>query len=393
MRVFLSPKVLFGRDALTKLADEVRGKGSKAVIVTDKIMVKLGLAEKIGGILKDAGYETMIFDEVEPDPSIQLVKRGAEMLGKFQPQWIIGLGGGSAIDTGKAMWILYERPEYMVSYLPEAVTPGMKLGLRRKARYVSIPTTSGTGADVSWCIVLSDTDTRRKIPFSNHEIVPDISVLDPELPLTMPKEITAITGMDVLTHAVEGYVSRWANDFSDGLCLQAVRMTFEWLPKAYHDGEDLEAREKMHNAATIAGLGFGNSNTALAHSLGHPLGAVFRIPHGRAVGIALPYTTQFNAPASAERYAEIARFVGIDARSAKEATQKLVEKMKALLGSIDEPTSLKQIGIHRKDMEENMPHLVSTARLDGSTPTNPRRPTEYFEKLLWHIWEGKDVDF
>lgn len=390
-RKFISPKIVYGRDALSSLADEVRGKGDKAAIICGKTVLKLGFVEKVANILKGASYEVLVFDEVEPEPSIQTIKKGARMLSKFQPQWIIGLGGGSSMDAGKAMWCLYERPDLTL----EAITPKEKLGLRKKARYISIPTTSGTGADVTWAMVITDSERKRKVPFANREVVPDITILDATIPAVMPKKLTARTGLDALVHALEGYTSRWANDFSDGLCLQAIKVIFDWLPRAYSDGSDLKAREKMHNAATIAGLGFGNSNTALAHSLGHAIGATFHLHHGEAVSIALPFTMQFNVKESAEKYADIARFVGIDAKSHEEATKKLILKVKNLAKSVGEPLSLKEAGITEEDLEKNIKRLVDLAASDPSVRTNSRRPitNEEMEKLFRYMFEGKDVDF
>ncbi len=392
MGQFVSPKVIFGTGALSKLADEVRGKGTKAVIITDKVAGKLH-ADKVVEILKAEGYEVRIFDEVEPDPSLQTARKGAELLSEFQPQWVIGLGGGSSIDAGKLIWVLYERPEFIYAYIPDAINPTTRLNLRKKARYVAIPTTSGTGADVDWSVIITETEAKRKIPFANLEMIPDVSIVEPTLALTQPKGLTAGSGIDVLAHAIEGYTARWANDFSDGLCLQAIKMVFEWLPKAYAEGTNLMAREKIHNAATIAGLGMGNSNTQLAHSLGHTLGIVFRLPHGQVIGVLLPYSIQFNAKVSSEKYALIARLIGIDAKSPEEATEKLITKVKDLAKSLNLPSSLKDLGISREDMEKNMNLLISSARMDPNTATCPRRPVEFFEKLFWYSWEGKDVDF
>jgi Alcohol dehydrogenase, class IV len=244
---------------------------------------------------------------VEPDPSVATVLRGAEVARAFEPDWIIGLGGGSPMDAAKAIWILYERPDLH----PAEINPFVRLGLRQKARLITIPTTSGTGAEITWAIVLTDTEEQRKMGLGNRENVADMAIVDPALTVGMPPRLTADTGMDALTHAVEGYTCTWHNDISDGLCIQAARLVFQYLPRAVADGSDMEARERMHNAAAIAGLGFGNAMASMAHAMGHTLGATFHIPHGRAVGIYLPYTIEFCAREAPERFARTGRADGL----------------------------------------------------------------------------------
>ncbi|OPX38285.1 MAG: hypothetical protein B1H12_02765 [Desulfobacteraceae bacterium 4484_190.2] len=347
MPYFISPKVLFGKGALKRLGPEIKGQGTRAVLITDKTMVKY--TGKIVETVRNAGFEVKIWDGAESDPAIEVALAGSRVLLDFKPQWVIGFGGGSAIDTAKAAWVLYERPDLVA----KPIFPKVELNLRRKARFLSVPTTSGTGADVTWVAVLTDTAEHRKIVFVHNDIVPDISLLDTELTVGMPKALTASTGMDVLGHSLDGYTSRQRTDFSDGLCLQAIRMTFNWLPKAYKDGKDLQAREKMQNAATIAGLGFGNSNTGLSHALAHSVGALFHIPHGRAVGIALPYSLEYiaskpplpNAPEPVEKLGIAARFIGIDATSDQEGAYRLIEKIRELEQEIGEPLSLNEAGI------------------------------------------------
>jgi alcohol dehydrogenase class IV len=293
MPYFLSPKVIFGKGALKRLSLELEGKGNRAALITDRIL-KEKSTELVESI-RTAGYEVKIWDEVEADPTLDITLAASRFLLDFNPQWVIGFGGGSAIDTAKAAWVLYERPDLAAGDLTKAILPKVKLNLRQKARFVAVPTTSGTGADVTWVAVLTDRAMNRKIVFAHNDIVPDLSVLDTNLTLALPKDLTASTGLDVIAHAVDGYTSRQQNDFSDGPCLQAVKMAMDWLPVVCRDGSNLMAREKMQNAATIAGLGFGNSNTGLSHALGHSAGAVFHLPHGRAIGIALPYSLTYIA--------------------------------------------------------------------------------------------------
>ena len=336
MRYFLSPKVLYGKGALGRLGSELRGKGNKALLITDKVMVKL--SDKVVEEVRNAGYEVKVWDEAEPEPSVEVARKGSQILHDFQPQWVIGFGGGSALDTAKAAWLLYERPDLADTELDKSVVPKTELKLRQKARFVSVPTTSGTGSDVTWAVILTDTAGHRKMPFANNDIVPDISVLEPEFTIGMPKGLTASTGMDVLGHALDGYTARQQTDFSDGLCLQAIRLCFAWLPKACRDGDDILAREKMQNAAAIAGLGFGNSNISLCHALAHSLGVTFSIPHGRAVGLALPYSLDYissnpplpNTPDPVQRLSDVARFVGIAAGSDRAAVETLIDRIEEL---------------------------------------------------------------
>ncbi len=394
MPYFLSPKVLFGKGALEKLGPEIEGKGSNAVLITDKTMVKF--CERLVETVRDAGYEVKVWDGAEQEPSIEVALAGSRVLIDFEPQWVIGFGGGSAIDTAKAAWVLYERPDLA----GKPIFPKVELNLRQKAKFLSVPTTSGTGADVTWVAVLTDIAENKKIIFAHNDIVPDISVLDPELTTGLPKGLTASTGIDVLGHAVDGYTSRQQTDFSDGLCLQAMKMAFEWLPKAYRDGSDPLAREKMQNAATIAGLGFGNSNTGLSHALAHSVGAVFHIPHGRAVGIALPYSLEYissnpplpNAPDPVERLVIAARFVGINANSDQERIQKFIQKIRDLEREIGEPLSLKEVGITEKQMKEEIETLVSVAGADPNMYTTPCKcKEENLRQLFQDIWAGSFV--
>ena len=391
MPYFLSPKVIFGKGALEKLGPEIEGKGNKAVLITDNTMIRS--CEKIVKTFKDAGYEVKVWDGADQEPSIDIALAGSKVLLDFKPQWIIGFGGGSAIDTAKAAWVLYERPDMA----GKPILPKIKLNLRQKARFLSVPTTSGTGADVTWVAVLTDKAKHKKMIFAHNDIVPDISILDTEFTIGMPRELTASTGIDVLAHAVDGYTSRQQTDFSDGLCLQAIKMAFEWLPKVCRDGSDLLAREKMQNAATIAGLGFGNSNTGLSHALAHSAGAVFHIPHGRAVGIALPYSLAYissnpalpDAPDPVERLDTAARFVEINAKSARERIQKFILKIRDLEREIGEPLSLQETGITENQMKEEIETLVSVASLDPNMYTTPCKcKEENLRQLFQDMWAG-----
>ena len=386
MWFFNSPEVVYGEDALSYL-DEI--KGVRAFIVTDENMVRLGFVDRVIGHFEKAGIETQVFAEVEPDPSLETVKRGAQVALAYEPDWIVGLGGGSAMDAAKAVWVLYERPDLE----PDAISPAEMPGLRKKARLIAIPTTSGTGAEATWAIVLTDTEGRRKLGLGSRENVADIAIVDPIFVAELPPQITADTGMDALTHAIEGYTCTWRNDFSDGLCLKAIELVFDYLPRAYEEG-DLEAREKMHNAACIAGLGFGNALAALAHSMGHSLGGVFHVPHGRAVGLFLPYTIEFVVRGGGTRYAEIARFLGLAAESEEDGAASLASAIRGLLERLGQPTAIQELGISPDEFEAELEKLVENAENDSCTVTSPRFPsTEEFERLYRYAYQGRVVDF
>ena len=387
MWYFGSPLIVFGEDALSELA---RIEGKRAFIVTDPNLAQLGFVDMVGQRLKAAGMAYEVFSEVEPDPSLQTVKRGAEQMGQYAPDWIIGLGGGSSMDAAKAMWVLYEHPDMV----PEAINPVVPLEMRQKARLITIPTTSGTGAETTWAMVLTDTTDGRKLVLGARENMADIAIVDPAFVANLPTQITADTGMDALTHAVEGYTATWHNDFCDGLCLVATRLVFDYLPRAVADGQDNEAREKMHNAASIAGLGFGNSVAALAHAMGHSLGAVFHLPHGRAVGLFLPYTIEFVGQATSKRFADILRFIGHSCASPQEAPATLANDIRDLATSIRQPLSLREAGLTRQMFEAGLPKLIENAQSDATLVVSARIPdSAEMERLFGCAFEGQKIDF
>jgi alcohol dehydrogenase class IV len=390
MWYFRSPEIVFGPDALDHLTYL---RGERAFIVTDATLVKLGMAQRVQEKLKQAGIASELFSEVEAEPSIATIQRGAAAMTAYQPDWVVGLGGGSAMDAAKAMWILYENPQINIL----AVTPFEPLRLRQKARMVAISATSGTGAEVTWGIVLTDPDDQRKVAVGSPENIPDIAIVDPSLTMTMPPRLTADTGMDALTHAIEGYTSTWHNDFADGLCLKATQLIFEYLPRAVADGADAEAREKMHNAAAIAGLGFINSMCSLAHALGHSLGAVYNLPHGRTVGLFLPYTIQFNGrdEEGQPRYRDIAAFLGLPAATPRQGMESLVQAIRHLAAAIGEPLSIRQEGsISLADLESSLDKLVDNAESDTQIITTFRSPgSEDIRKLFLYAYQGKDIDW
>ena len=387
MWYFISPNIVFGEDALDAI-DDLAGK--RALVVTDANVVELGLADLVRAHLENAGIEMHIFDGVEPDPSVQTVLQGAEVAREVKPDWFIGLGGGSPMDAAKAVWVLYERPDLQ----PTDINPFIRLGLRQKARLITIPTTSGTGAEATWAIVLTDAEEKRKMGLGNRESAADIAIVDPIMAAGMPPSLTADTGLDALTHAVEGYTCNWHTDLTDGLCLNAARAVFEYLPRAVADGSDMEARERMHNAATCAGLGFGNAMASMAHAMGHTLGAIFHVPHGRAVSLFLPYTIEFVARQSPDRFADLAAVLGFSLDGGEEAARSLASQIGDLTRQIGNPTSVGQVGIERAEYQAQLDKLVDDSFNDTQIVTAPRSPSfEELRQLFECAYDGRAVDF
>jgi alcohol dehydrogenase class IV len=309
----------------------------------------------------------------------------------WSPDWVVGLGGGSSIDTAKAAWFLYERPDVEL----EAINPAQEFGLRQKARLITIPTTAGSGAEATSAVVIKDTVHHRKMELACNELVADYAIIDPFFSARLPRRLTAETGIDVLAHAIEAYTSTWANDFSDGLCLQAARLAFDYLPCAVESGDrNVKAREKMANAATLAGMALCNSQIGLAHALGHSAGAAFGLPHGRVTGLFLPFTIEFTARESGARYLDLARFIGAPARTESDAGLVLARSLRSLMASTGLPLSLKEAGVARADLEGNLEALCENAFLDIGLVTHPRVPSENELKDLYLCaFDGSSVNF
>lgn len=387
MWYFRSPEIVFGDEALGRLEELV---GRQAFIVTDANMLRLGLVERVRERLSAASIPSAVFAEVEPDPCLQTVQRAALAMAACQPDWIIGLGGGSCLDAAKAAWLLYERPDVD----PASINPFDTFGLRAKARLIAIPTTSGTGSEATWAVVLTSCEEQRKLALGARELLPDIAIVDPALVESLPPGLTADTGLDALTHAIEGYTSTWHNDFSDGLCLKAAQLIFDFLPRAYLDGGDREAREHMHNAATIAGLGFGNSMTGLAHAMGHALGARLHIPHGRAVSLCLPYTMQFITNGCGSRYDDLSRFLRLNVCADGQGTRPLIEAFGRLQQLLGEPARLSALPLTRDEFDEQLPHLLANAECDTDLVASPRVPDHgQLQQLFEYAFDGRPVDF
>ena len=386
MWYFVSPQIIFGEGALDAL-DELAG--HRALVVTDATLVQLGLVEQVKTHLVRAGIEVHVFDAVEPDPSVQTVRQGVQVAQDYEPDWIVGLGGGSPMDAAKAIWVLYERPDLE----PAEINPFVTLGLRQKARLITIPTTSGTGADVTWAIVLTDTVEQRKMGLGNRENVADIAIVDPAMAAGMPPGLTADTGLDALTHAVEGYTCTWHTDVTDGLCVDAARLVLRYLPRAVADGSDMEARERMHNAATCAGLGFGNSLASMAHAMGHTLGSVFHIPHGRAVAVFMPYTIEFCAGEAPDRFADMAARLGCACQEGVDAARALAGRIRDLCREVGNPVSVADAGVERAAFEAQLDKLVDDAFNDTQIVAAARCPAyDELRQLFLYAYEGRPVD-
>ncbi len=388
MWYFKAPEVVFGEDALSHLQQII---GSRAFIVTDPTLKELGIAALIEGLLHEVGFETETFAEVEPEPSLQTVRRGTQRALEFKPDWVIGLGGGSALDAAKAIWATYERPDIDAT----EINPMVDLSLG-KTRLMAIPTTAGTGSEATWAIVLTDLEEKRKFSTGSREIVPHVAIVDPLLTQRLPPRITADTGLDALTQAIEGYVCTWHNDFTDGLCLKAAQLVFQYLERAYRDGvNDSEAREKMGIAATLAGMGFGNANLGLAHAMGHSFGALFKQPHGRCVALFLPYITEYTINAGMGRYGDIARFAGLlDEQDEERGGRLLVEQIRRLESAVDQPQCVSDLGIGATEYEELLELLCDYAEADTQYFTAPRIPDrDELERLFRHAYDGRPIDF
>lgn len=390
MWFFDCPEIIYGEDALAELENL---QGERAFIVTDAVLHGLGFTDRITALLETAGLEVAYFNEVEPEPSLQTVRQGAERMRAFQPDWIVGLGGGSAMDAAKAMWVLYERPDLQ----PDEISPFVELNIGKLAKLITIPTTAGTGSEVTWFTVLTDKSDGRKLGMGSRETLPSMAIIDPALTLDLPARVTADTGLDALTHAVEGYVCTFHNDFSDGLCLKAIQLVFDYLPRAYHEPHDEVAREHMANAATLAGLGFGNSWASLAHAMGHTFGGFFKVAHGRSVSLFLPYTLEYMAQeAEMTRFRDIAHALRLPEGDADEPTaaKAVVAAIRELHQQVDQPLTAEAVGIDRNDYESKLEILCEFAEGDSQFISGVRIPErEDLERLFLCAFDGQTVDF
>jgi len=366
--------------------------GKKAIVVVGGgSMKRFGFLDKTVQYLKDAGMQVELFENVEPDPSVETVMRGAEAMRAFEPDWIVSIGGGSPIDAAKAMWAFYEYPETTFEQL---TIPFNFPKLRTKAKFAAIPSTSGTATEVTAFSVITDYAKGIKYPLADYNITPDVAILDSEIAETMPRELTAHTGMDALTHAVEAYVSTLNSVFTDPYALTAIKMVFEHLEKSYKG--NAEAREKMHYAQCMAGMAFSNALLGIVHSMAHKTGAAFstgHIPHGCANAIYLPYVIQYNRQNAEGRYAEIARFIGLEGETNAILTQKLIDKIDGLNKTLKIPATLKEFGINEAEFKVKVAEISENAVGDACTGSNPRsiNPSQ-MRQLLECTYYGTSVE-
>lgn len=372
--------------------------GKKAfVVVGGGSMKKFGFLDKAVDYLNEAGMEVELFENVEPDPSVETVLKGADAMVKFQPDWIVSIGGGSPIDAAKAMWAFYEYPE---TTFADLCIPFNFPALRTKARFCAVPSTSGTATEVTAFSVITDYSTGIKYPLADFNITPDVAIVDPDLAETMPKKLTAFTGMDAMTHAVEAYVSAMNCDYTDPLALHSIKMVSEYLIPSYNG--DMEARAKMHNAQCLAGMAFSNALLGIVHSMAHKTGAAFsggHIVHGCANAMYLPKVIKFNAreEAAAKRYAEIAKFLGLAGSTTDELVDALVAHLNKMNAALNIPSCIKDYEggmIDEKEFFEKLPRVAELAVGDACTGTNPRSITPaQMEKLLTCCFYDTEVNF
>lgn len=396
MARFTLPRDLYhGKGSLEELKNL---KGSKAILVVGGgSMKRFGFLDKAVNYLKEAGMEVELFENVEPDPSVDTVMRGAEKMREFQPDWIVAMGGGSPIDAAKAMWAFYEYPE---TTFEDLITPFNFPTLRQKAHFCAIPSTSGTATEVTAFSVITDYDKGIKYPLADFNITPDVAIVDSELAETMPKKLTAHTGMDALTHAIEAYVSTLHCDYTDALALHAIKMIHNNL-KASFDG-DKEARHSMHNAQCLAGMAFSNALLGIVHSMAHKTGAAFsggHIVHGCANAMYLPKVIKYNSKneEAAKRYGEIARFIGLTGNSDAELVDALIAEIRSMNKSLEIPMCIKDYEggiIDEQEFLDKLPEVAKLAISDACTGSNPRQPSnEEMEKLLKACFYDEEIDF
>ncbi|MCC0685236.1 1-propanol dehydrogenase PduQ [Clostridioides sp. ZZV14-6345] len=360
----IKTRIKFGEGSL-KALQELKNK--KVLIITDPFMVKSKTIDKITSNLINTTYQ--VFEDIVPDPPIEVVVAGIEAFKSTNPDIIIALGGGSAIDAAKSIMDFSK-----------------KILKSNEVEFIAIPTTSGTGSEVTSFAVITDSQKKCKYPLVSDDLLPDMAILDPELVKTVPNFITADTGMDVLTHAIEAYVSTNSNDFSDALSEKAIKLVFKYLIKAYKDGNDIEAREKMHNASCLAGIAFNQASLGINHSIAHVLGGKFHIPHGRTNSILLPHVIEYNASIvgytnttysdTAKKYAQIAELVGLGNGNIRIAVRNLVNEIKKLQKEMNMPTKLTQCKLSLEDVTNEEREIAKLAIRDTCTLTNPKVPTE-----------------
>lgn len=381
-KTFSVPNIIIhGEDALEYLSTI---DGKKAVLVTGgNSMKRFGFLKEAKDQLEKAGIEVDIIDGVEPDPSVKTCLEGGKRMEEFEPDWIIAIGGGSAMDAAKAMWVFYEYPGYDFTKLAEFDNPPLK----KKAKLICIPSTSGTASEITAFSVITDTENEIKYPLVHTDFVPEVAILDTRIPSKMPQKVTAATGMDVMTHAVEAFVSTSADDFTDPYAIRAIELVFENLEKAYKNGSDMDAREKMHTASTIAGMAFTNASLGIVHSMAHKIGGVFHLTHGEANAIMLPYIIDYNRR-SCDKYEKLEEILGID---------DLAEEIRKLNKKVGIAPNIKEgenTVISEDDFLKHLDKMSENAFKDACTLTNPRETSATdIKKIYKASFYGEKVDF
>lgn len=395
--IFSTPKMFIGSNVFPEgpvvgpsTMDSIgpRCPKKKAFIVTDDFSKRF--AGKAARFLESGGFKVEMWAKCQPEAPVEVVGECAKAIQAFGPDLIMAVGGGSVMDSAKAAWILYERPD--VADL-RMISPLDKLNLRQKALLAAVPTTAGTGSECTGAAVLHDTAVHRKIPIAHDELVPDFAILVPEFTMSMPPKLTAGTGLDVLAHAMDAVTTPAGNEFTVPLALQAIEMVFQWLPRAYKNGQDREARHRMLIAASIAGVAFGMSGCHLTHSFGHSLGAVFNLHHGLAVGFFIPHALQFCSKVT-DKHLFTCRALNIQAADAEDGLVKLGSRIRSFLSSLEVPQALKDWGIPRGDFEAKTERLVKYAYEDVDCYLSPRPITAaQCAQVFQYAYDGRDIDF
>ena len=387
-------RIYFKQNAITEGLKDLAGK-KRAFIVTDTFLYDNGYVTKVTKTLDKLGIQSEVFADVKPDPDLETIYKGLDILNVFKPDVIIALGGGSPMDAAKIMWLMYEQPLAKFSDLAMRFMDIRKRiykfpQLGKKAFFVAIPTTSGTGSEVTPFAVVTDEKTGAKYPIADYELTPDMAIIDPDMVMHMPKTLTAYSGIDALVHAIEAYVSVMATDYTNGLCLEAIRIIFKYLPAAWAEGAaNPKAREKMAYASTMAGMAFANAFLGICHSMAHKLGSAFHVPHGLANALLISDVIRFNAveaptkqaafpqykyPLAIERYARIADYLGLGGKTPAQKVEKLIEAVEDLKKKIDIPANLKDAGVDEKAFMDTLDELSEMAFDDQCTGGNPRYP-------------------
>lgn len=366
-RIILNETSYFGTGARRMLADEFRGRGYvRAFVVTDKDLIRFGVAGKVTGVLDEAGIAYEIFSDLKPNPTVKNVQAGVEAFRRSGADAIVAIGGGSAMDTAKAVGIIAANPAFGDVVSLEGTAPTAN----RSVPVFALPTTAGTAAEVTINYVITDEANTKKMVCVDPKDIPAVAIIDAELMAAMPRGLTAATGMDALTHAIEGYITKGAWTLTDMFELKAVELIARWLPAAVENGADTEAREGMAVAQYIAGMGFSNVGLGLVHGMAHPLGAFYDIPHGVANALLLPYVMQYNMESSLVKFGDVARAMGVDTAGMdiRQAAQAAVDAVRALAVRVGIPQRLSSLGVR----EEDLPRLAASALADVCTPGNPR---------------------